>query len=56
MESSSNKRGWAPVKKLERNATLVTGAARGTGAAIQSSLRADGAPVAINYALIPEGA
>jgi hypothetical protein len=37
-KSSSNKRGWVPVKGLERKATFVPGAARGSGASIAEQL------------------
>ena len=37
------------MKRLERKVAFVTGAARGTGAAIAERLAADGATVAINY-------
>ena len=42
------------IKKLERKATLVTGAARGTGGAIAEQLA--GRPVLINYATSKEDA
>jgi hypothetical protein len=52
VESSSNKRGWAPGEaSVERKATLVIGAAGGTFPTIAEQLGADGTPVAINYAM-----
>jgi 3-oxoacyl-[acyl-carrier protein] reductase len=44
------------MKKLEGKLALVTGAARGIGAAIAARLGADGASVAINYVTSKEDA
>jgi 3-oxoacyl-[acyl-carrier protein] reductase len=44
------------MKKLEGKLALVTGAARGIGAAIAARLGADGASVAIDYVTSKEDA